>query len=136
MENGLLCRAWRIGGRGVPHFTDHIEDEQLVASLRNRSLSLAPGSLRDPSENEMKLAPDGSFTKVEMFQIKMRSLNVAHLQSKLKDIYFPYIQCDDNTKTGKTITPIEFQVNEIDLAEVEGGEVAITNLNSCHDFWI
>lgn len=30
--------------------------------------------------------------QVEMFDMKMRSLNVAHLQSKLKDIYFPYIQ--------------------------------------------
>ncbi|XP_074380628.1 structural maintenance of chromosomes flexible hinge domain-containing protein GMI1-like isoform X3 [Apium graveolens] len=113
-------------------YTLHLRRDALLSSSGSDKTWQAPGGLRDPSENEMKLAPDGSFTKVEMFQMKMRSLNVAHLQSKLKDIYFPYIQCDDNTKTGKTITPIEFQVNGIDLAEVEGGEVAITNLNSCH----
>ncbi|KAK1392217.1 Gamma-irradiation and mitomycin c induced 1 [Heracleum sosnowskyi] len=113
-------------------YTLHLRRDALLSSSSSDKSWQAPGGLRDPSKNEMELSPDGTFTKVEMFQIKMRSLNVAHLQSKLKDIYFPYIQCDDNTKTGKTITPIEFQVNGIDLAEVEGGEVAVTNLNSCH----
>lgn len=112
-------------------YTLHLRRDALLSSSGSKTWQ-APGGLRDPSKDEMNLSPDGSFTKVEMFQMKMRSLNEAHLQSKLKDIYFPYIQCDDNTKTGKTITPIEFQVNGIDLAEVEGGEVAVTNLNSCH----
>ncbi|XP_024029765.1 uncharacterized protein LOC21395118 [Morus notabilis] len=36
------------------------------------------------------------------------------------------------SNTGKTITPVEFEVNGINLAEIEGGEVATTNLHSCN----
>ncbi|XP_024006711.1 uncharacterized protein LOC18011562 isoform X2 [Eutrema salsugineum] len=87
------------------------------ALIDNRSISgkrwKTDGGMRDPSEEEMKLSPHGSFTKC-----------------RLKDIYFPYIQCDELSKTGRTERPVEFQVNGEDLAEITGGEVAITNLNS------
>ncbi|KAJ0098722.1 hypothetical protein Patl1_20440 [Pistacia atlantica] len=32
---------------------------------------------------------------------------------------------------GKTTTPIELQVNGVDLAEIAGGEVALMNMHSC-----
>ncbi|KAJ0901669.1 putative histidine kinase/HSP90-like ATPase [Helianthus annuus] len=69
--------------------------------------------------------------RVEIFEPKMRSINIRRLKCKLKDVYFPYIQCDDLSKNGRTIMPIEFQVNGDDLAEIPGGEVEITNLASC-----
>ncbi|XP_076956872.1 structural maintenance of chromosomes flexible hinge domain-containing protein GMI1-like [Bidens hawaiensis] len=90
------------------------------------------GGLRNPTKEELELSPGGSFTKVEIFEPKMRSTNIRRLKCKLKDIYFPYIQCDDLSKKGKTSTPIEFEVNGVDLAEIPGGEVAITNLSSCN----
>ncbi|KAJ0897919.1 putative histidine kinase/HSP90-like ATPase superfamily [Helianthus annuus] len=90
------------------------------------------GGLRDPTNDELELSPGGSFTKVEIFEPKMRSPNIRRLQFKLKDIYFPYIQCDDLSKKGRTIMPVEFEVNGEDLAEIPGGEVAITNLASCN----
>ncbi|XP_050237468.1 structural maintenance of chromosomes flexible hinge domain-containing protein GMI1 isoform X2 [Mercurialis annua] len=62
----------------------------------------------------------------------MKYPDIRQLQCRLKDIYFPYIQCDDPSNKGKTVTPITFQVNGVDLAEVEGGEVSITNLHSCN----
>ncbi|KAJ0546972.1 hypothetical protein HanIR_Chr08g0366881 [Helianthus annuus] len=61
------------------------------------------GGLRDPTNDELELSPGGSFTK-----------------------------CDDLSKNGRTIMPIEFQVNGDDLAEIPGGEVEITNLASCN----
>nr|XP_016460857.1 PREDICTED: uncharacterized protein LOC107784267 isoform X4 [Nicotiana tabacum] len=70
--------------------------------------------------------------RVEIFHPKMRSESIPQLQYKLKDIYFPYIQCDEVSNTGRTIMPIEFQVNGTNLAEIEGGEVATTNLQSCN----
>ncbi|KVI04651.1 Histidine kinase-like ATPase, ATP-binding domain-containing protein [Cynara cardunculus var. scolymus] len=114
------------------------------------------GSLRDPMEDELELSPGGSFTKVDIFEPKMRSIDIRRLQCKLKDIYFPYIQvcwlihdagmCDELSNKGRTTMPIEFQVSQLsctllfleafvngdDLAEIPGGEVAITNLNSCN----
>ncbi|KAJ0765096.1 putative histidine kinase/HSP90-like ATPase superfamily [Helianthus annuus] len=90
------------------------------------------GGLRDPTNDELELSPGGSFTKVEIFEPKMRSPNIRRLQFKLKDIYFPYIQCDELSKKGRTIMPVEFEVNREDLAEIPGGEVAITNLASCN----
>ncbi|KAJ0719238.1 putative histidine kinase/HSP90-like ATPase superfamily [Helianthus annuus] len=112
------------------------------------------GGLRDPTNDELELSPGGSFTKVEIFEPKMRSINIRRLKCKLKDVYFPYIQvcwlmhntykiqycnlagsylqCDDLSKNGRTIMPIEFQVNGDDLAEIPGGEVEITNLASCN----
>ncbi|PHT53341.1 hypothetical protein CQW23_07803 [Capsicum baccatum] len=98
---------------------------------------------------------------VEIFHPRMRSKSIEQLKYQLKDIYFPYIQisiireldgqlkrfvdqqplllmivpyscCDEVSSTGKTTMPIEFQVNGTNLAEIEGGEVATTNLKSCH----
>ncbi|KAJ6309514.1 hypothetical protein OIU77_015305 [Salix suchowensis] len=42
------------------------------------------------------------------------------------------LQCDEVSKSGKTTRPVEFQVNGVDLAEIDGGEVSITNLHSCN----
>ncbi|XP_019083924.1 PREDICTED: uncharacterized protein LOC104706733 isoform X4 [Camelina sativa] len=88
------------------------------------------GGMRDPSEEEIKLSPHGSFTKVEIFESEFDISKIYQLQCRLKDIYFPYIQCDELSKTGRTERPVEFQVNGEDLAEITGGEVAITNLHS------
>ncbi|KAK9049166.1 hypothetical protein SSX86_031867 [Deinandra increscens subsp. villosa] len=90
------------------------------------------GGLRDPAKDELELSPGGSFTKVEIFKPKMRSTNMGRLKCKLKDIYFPYIQCDDLSKSGRTTMPIEFLVNGDNLAEIPGGEVAVTNLATCN----
>ncbi|XP_021985496.2 structural maintenance of chromosomes flexible hinge domain-containing protein GMI1 [Helianthus annuus] len=50
------------------------------------------GRLRDPTNDELELSPGGSFTKVEIFEPKIRSTNnIRWLQFKLKDIYFSYI---------------------------------------------
>ncbi|KAL0890596.1 hypothetical protein Bca101_014579 [Brassica carinata] len=88
------------------------------------------GGMRDPTEEENKLSPHGSFTKVEIFESEFDMSRIYQLQCRLKDIYFPYIQCDELSKTGRTERPVEFQVSGEDLAEIAGGEVAITNLNS------
>ncbi|CAB4302019.1 unnamed protein product [Prunus armeniaca] len=89
------------------------------------------GGMRDPLEDEISKTPHGSFTKVEIFKPKSK-LDISQLQCKLKDIYFPYIQCDEESKSGKTIMPVNFEVNGVDLAEIEGGEIAITNVHSCN----
>jgi hypothetical protein len=91
--------------------------------------------MRDPSEEEMKLSPHGSFTKVEIFESEFDISKIYQLQCRLKDIYFPYIQCDELSKTGRTERPVAFQVNGEDLAEIAGGEVAITNLHSKGQFF-
>ncbi|MCL7026321.1 hypothetical protein MKW94_017651 [Papaver nudicaule] len=108
----------------------HLKREALLHGSGGTSWKTG-GGLRDPLKDEMKSSPHGSFTKVEIFKPKQIPMDVFQLQCRLKDIYFPYIQCDELT-TGKTSRPIEFQVNGEDLAEIEGGEVAITNLHSCN----
>ncbi|KAJ0076139.1 hypothetical protein Patl1_34994 [Pistacia atlantica] len=45
----------------------------------------------------------------------------------LVDVY-----CGEVSKTGKTTTLIVLQVNGVDLVEIAGREVAITNLHSCN----
>ncbi|XVE58363.1 hypothetical protein DITRI_Ditri04bG0163800 [Diplodiscus trichospermus] len=90
------------------------------------------GGIRDPSDGEIAKSPHGSFTKVDILKPKMKNLDRYKLQCKLKDIYFPYIQCDELSKFGRTITPVEFKVNGVDLTEIQGGEAAITNLLSCN----
>ncbi|KMT16006.1 hypothetical protein BVRB_3g051850 isoform D [Beta vulgaris subsp. vulgaris] len=89
----------------------------------------ASGGLRDPSDREIELSPHGSFTKIVM-KPKLELPDIFQLQCKLKDIYFPYIQCDEISKTGRTTILVDFEINGINLAEVEGGEVAVTNLHS------
>ncbi|KAL0321555.1 UNVERIFIED_CONTAM: Nicotinamide/nicotinic acid mononucleotide adenylyltransferase [Sesamum calycinum] len=73
-------------------FTLHLEREALVGSSRSESC-----------------------WKVEIFEPKMKTMDIKHLRCQLKDIYFPYIQ-----------------VNGKDLVGIRGGEVATTNLHSCN----
>ncbi|KAA8540048.1 hypothetical protein F0562_026740 [Nyssa sinensis] len=111
-------------------YTLHLKREALLNNSGSEQTWRTDGGIRHPIEDEMQKSPQGTFTKVEIFEPKMKSLDVLQLQCKLKDIYFPYIQSDEVSNTRKTIMPIEFQVNGVDLAEIEGGEVAITNLHS------
>ncbi|KAG6752676.1 hypothetical protein POTOM_042705 [Populus tomentosa] len=113
-------------------YTLHLEREALLRSSGSEPTWKTSGGMRDPSEDEIGKSPQGSFTKVEILEPKVRDLDIFQLQCKLKDIYFPYIQCDEVSKTGKTTRPVEFQVNGIDLAEIDGGEVSTTNLHSCN----
>ncbi|KAK4277570.1 hypothetical protein QN277_015548 [Acacia crassicarpa] len=109
----------------------HLEREALLSPSNSDLTWRTDGGIRDPSEEENGDSNHGSFTKVEIFRSDYKG-DLAKLQCHLKDIYFPYIQCDDMSKTRKTATPIEFQVNGVDLTEIEGGEVAITNWHSCN----
>ncbi|KAH6822172.1 hypothetical protein C2S53_000059 [Perilla frutescens var. hirtella] len=113
-------------------FTLHMEREALVSASSTENCWKTKGGVRDPFEDEKLNSPHGSFTKVEIFDPKseVKALYIRRLLYKLKDIYFPYIQCDE--VSGKTSRPIEFQVNGKDLAELQGGEVATTNLHSCN----
>ncbi|KAI4307104.1 hypothetical protein L6164_030326 [Bauhinia variegata] len=138
-------------GYGGPIASMHLGRRALVSSKTKRSKKVfmlelmrealistsssewkTAGGIRDPSEDEIRDSRHGSFTKVDIFKPKVRVSDIFKLQCHLKDIYFPYIQCDDLSGTGKTVTPIEFKVNDADLTEIEGGEVAITNLHSCN----
>ncbi|XP_073119443.1 structural maintenance of chromosomes flexible hinge domain-containing protein GMI1-like [Henckelia pumila] len=111
-------------------FTLHLEREALISPSRTENQWKTKGGMRDPLDDEMVKSRHGSFTKVDILEPKTSNVDVKKLQCKLKDIYFPYIQCDE--MSGKTSTPIDFQVNGINLTEIEGGEVAITNMNSCN----
>ncbi|KAJ4954884.1 hypothetical protein NE237_011667 [Protea cynaroides] len=113
-------------------YTLRLERDALLSSSGSEQTWRTDGGLRNALEDELRLSPLGSFTKVEIFEPKIRSLDAFKLQCRLKDIYFPYIQCDEISATGKTVRPIEFEVNGDDLAEIEGGEFAITNLHSCN----
>ncbi|KAG5558852.1 hypothetical protein RHGRI_008715 [Rhododendron griersonianum] len=114
-------------------YTLHLEREALLSRSGSEKTWRTDGGIRHPTEDEISWSsPQGSFTKVEIFKPKMKELDILQLQCKLKDIYFPYIQCDEVSKTCRTIMPVEFQVNGTDLAEIQGGEVAITNLHSCN----
>ncbi|CAN4089555.1 unnamed protein product [Withania somnifera] len=113
-------------------FVLHLDRESLLRCSSSQKTWRTDGKVRDPLEDELRDSTNGSFTKVEIFYLKMRSESIKQLQYKLKDIYFPYIQCDEVSSTGKTMMPIEFQVNGTNLAEIEGGEVATTNLLSCN----
>ncbi|KAL9436957.1 hypothetical protein AB3S75_022908 [Citrus x aurantiifolia] len=113
-------------------YTLHLEKEALMRCSDAELTWRTNGGIRFPSKEEIADSPHESFTKVEIWEPKLKSLDVKPLGCKLKDIYFPYIQCDEISSTGKTTRPIEFQVNGIDLAEVAGGEVAITNMHSCN----
>ncbi|KAK9672435.1 hypothetical protein RND81_12G100500 [Saponaria officinalis] len=88
-----------------------------------------PGGIRDPTDDELEMSEHGSFLKVEMVP-KLKVPDISQLLGKLKDLYFPYIQCDEIS--GRTATLVEFQVNGVNLAEIDGGEVAITNTHSCN----
>ncbi|WVZ76726.1 hypothetical protein U9M48_024677 [Paspalum notatum var. saurae] len=113
------------------------------------------GGVRDPSKEEIILSPHGSFTQVEIFGLK-RHLEAARLLGFLKDIYFPYIQYDEDSESMNTRNLVEFEVflweyrstktwehwisspmlrnnanvNGLNLAEIQDGEVTVTNLHS------
>lgn len=112
-------------------YTLHFQREALLSRSGSEKTWRTDGGIREPTHDEIEESPHGSFTKVEIFEPEMKGVDLGRLQCRLKDIYFPYIQCDELLKKG-TITPIEFEVNGINLAEIEGGEVAITNLQSCN----
>ncbi|XP_042033848.1 structural maintenance of chromosomes flexible hinge domain-containing protein GMI1-like isoform X2 [Salvia splendens] len=98
-------------------FTLHMEREALVSASHLENCWKTKGGIRDPWKDENLKSPHGSFTKVEIFdpKPKVKNLYIRQLRRKLKDIYFPYIQ-----------------VNEMDLAGIQGGEVATTNMHSCN----
>ncbi|KAF8008424.1 hypothetical protein BT93_K2181 [Corymbia citriodora subsp. variegata] len=110
----------------------YLKREALLKRSGSQHSWRTDGGIRVPLENENAQAPQGSFTKVEIFKPRMKKVNLYQLQCKLKDIYFPYVQCDGLSNLRRTIRPVLFEVNGIDLAEIEGGEVAITNLHSCN----
>ncbi|KAM1976756.1 hypothetical protein ACFX15_041359 [Malus domestica] len=113
-------------------YTLHLDREALLSRSNSDSNWKTAGGMRDPLEEEMIRTPHGSFTKVEIYKPKSK-LDIDQLRCKLKDIYFPYIQCDEESKAGKiwkTVTPVNFEVNGVDLAEIAGGEIATTNLHS------
>ncbi|KAJ4850803.1 hypothetical protein Tsubulata_009795 [Turnera subulata] len=109
-----------------------IDRDALLRSSSSGSSWKAKGGIRNPSQDELNKSPHGSFTKVKILALKTKDLDIYQLQCKLKDIYFPYIQCDELSAGGKTTIPVEFQVNGVNLAEIDGGEVSITNLHSCN----
>nr|XP_010915961.1 structural maintenance of chromosomes flexible hinge domain-containing protein GMI1 [Elaeis guineensis] len=113
-------------------YTLHLSRDALLNKSTHKCIWMTDGGIRDPLEEEIKISPHGSFTRVEIQDLKIRFSDTFKLQCFLKDIYFPYIQCDEEHTSRKTTMPIEFQVNGTDLAEVQGGEVAVTNLHSCH----
>ncbi|KAM7504877.1 hypothetical protein LguiB_003781 [Lonicera macranthoides] len=84
-------------------YTLYLERDALLSGTGSKKTWRTSGGLRDPLEDETEKSPLGSFTK-----------------------------CDELSNKGRTTMPIEFQVNGVDLAEINSGEVAITNLHSCN----
>ncbi|KAK4431325.1 Structural maintenance of chromosomes flexible hinge domain-containing protein GMI1 [Sesamum alatum] len=113
-------------------FTLHLEREALVSSSHSESCWKTKGGIRDPLEDEKEKSPHGSFMKVEIFEPKMKTMDIKHLQFKLKDIYFPYIQHIDSPHGPEFKTWDNLQVNGEDLVGIQGGEVATTYLHSCN----
>ncbi|KAK2453121.1 En/Spm transposon [Trifolium repens] len=109
----------------------HLERDDLIKNSNSEATWKTKGGIREPLRTEID-SSQGSFTKVEIFEPNLKDFDLNKLRCDLKDIYFPYIQNDDLSAKGKTITPIEFQVNCMDLTEIQGGEVATTNLHSCN----
>ncbi|KAK1276605.1 hypothetical protein QJS04_geneDACA012786 [Acorus gramineus] len=90
-------------------FILHLSREHL---LEKSDSWRAAGGIRDPREKEIKEAPHGSFTEVEIQEPTLKVSNTFQLQCRLKDIYFPYIQCDELRTTLKTNTPVEFLIHQ------------------------
>ncbi|KAL6640164.1 hypothetical protein ACP70R_022013 [Stipagrostis hirtigluma subsp. patula] len=117
-------------GRKV--FILHLSREVLLKqplSENSKCTWKTAGGVRDPSKEEILLSPHQSFTKVEICGLKGH-LEAPKLHGFLKDIYFPYIQYDEDNASMNTRNPVEFQVNGVNLAEIQEGEVTITNLHS------
>nr|XP_018675545.1 PREDICTED: uncharacterized protein LOC103968942 isoform X3 [Musa acuminata subsp. malaccensis] len=118
------------GSRKV--YSLYFSREALLNQSTPKCIWRTDGGVREPLDEETQTSPHGSFTQVVIRDLKLRCLDIYKLQCFLKDIYFPYIQCDTEYTSRKTAMPIEFEVNDINLAEIQGGEVAITNLLSCN----
>ncbi|MCO5558448.1 hypothetical protein L7F22_012031 [Adiantum nelumboides] len=140
---GGLIAAMHLGGvavvssktktsRKVVSLT--LEKEKLMERCKTDRSWKTAGQYREPTEEEMRWSPHGSFTKVELSKLKKESVwTEKQVMCMLKDIYFPYIQCDAaDSSQGGTMMPVEFQVNGMNLTEVDGGEVALTNMSSCN----
>ncbi|KAJ8479740.1 hypothetical protein OPV22_023467 [Ensete ventricosum] len=118
------------GSRKV--YSLYLSREALLNQSTPKCIWRTDGGVREPLDEETQTSPHGSFTQVVIRDLKLRCLDIYKLQCFLKDIYFPYIQCDTESTSRKTVMPIEFEVNNINLAEIQGGEVAMTNLLSCN----
>ncbi|CAM0949513.1 unnamed protein product [Alopecurus aequalis] len=110
-------------------FTLHLSREALLEKSSSKHGWKTAGGVRDPSEEESTLSPHQSFTQVEIQGLN-RYLEVAKLRRFLKDIYFPYIQYDEDNGSVHTRRPVQFEVNGVDLAEIQENEVTVTNLHS------
>jgi len=113
-------------------FILHLSREALLekpVSKNSKHTWKTAGGVRDPSKEEMLLSPHQSFTQVEICRLK-KHLEVDRLLGFLKDIYFPYIQYDEDNESTNTRNPVEFEVNGVNLAEVQEGEVTVTNMHS------
>ncbi|XP_057848763.2 structural maintenance of chromosomes flexible hinge domain-containing protein GMI1 isoform X1 [Cryptomeria japonica] len=109
-----------------------LEKDSLIQRSKSDRVWLTPGEIREVSQEEREMFPDGSFTKVHISSLKSQYWNENQLKCMLKDIYFPYIQNDRSDELMRTSTPVDFEVNGTNLTEVEGGEVVATNLASCN----
>uniref|UniRef100_A0ACD5Y7W9 Uncharacterized protein n=1 Tax=Avena sativa TaxID=4498 RepID=A0ACD5Y7W9_AVESA len=110
-------------------FTLHLSREALLEKSSSKLNWKTAGGVRDPSEEELTMSPHQSFTQVEIHGLN-RHLEATKLQRFLKDIYFPYIQYDEDNGSMNTRRPVQFEVNGVDLAEIQENEVTITNLHS------
>nr|TKW38697.1 hypothetical protein SEVIR_1G132600v2 [Setaria viridis] len=113
-------------------FTLHLSREALLEKAGSKNSEhtwMTAGGVRDPSEEERLLSPHQSFTQVEICGLK-KHLEADRLLGFLKDVYFPYIQYDEDIESMNTRNPVEFEVNGVNLAEVQEGEVTVTNLHS------
>ncbi|XP_064985728.1 structural maintenance of chromosomes flexible hinge domain-containing protein GMI1 isoform X3 [Musa acuminata AAA Group] len=118
------------GSRKV--YSLYFSREALLNQSTPKCIWRTDGGVREPLDEETQTSPHGSFAQVVIRDLKLRCLDIYKLQCFLKDIYFPYIQCDTEYTSRKTAMPIEFEVNDINLAEIQGGDVTITNLLSCN----
>ncbi|XP_057823648.2 structural maintenance of chromosomes flexible hinge domain-containing protein GMI1 isoform X1 [Cryptomeria japonica] len=112
--------------------TLRLEKDSLVQRSKSDRIWRTPGEIREVSQEERKMSPHGSFTKVHISSLKAQYWNGDQLKCMLKDIYFPYIQNDGSDEAVRTSTPVEFEVNGTNLTEVKGGEVVATNLAACN----
>lgn len=136
---GGLVAAMHLGGVAVVSsktksskkvVTLTLEKDKLMERCKTDRTWKTPGEYREPTAEEVRNSPHGSFTKVELSKLKRKVWKENQVMCMLKDIYFPYIQCDVADSSQKTTMPVEFEVNTTNLAEVQGGEVAVTNMCS------
>ncbi|URE42715.1 hypothetical protein MUK42_32615 [Musa troglodytarum] len=137
------------GSRKV--YSLYLSREALLNQSTPKCIWQTDGGVREPLDEETQTSPHGSFTQVVIRDLKLRcravddSVKVVGICGKqfvdrfcyLNDVIGYYLNkqerlCDTKYTSRKTAMPIEFEVNDINLAEIQGGEVAITNLLSCN----